>query len=65
MSDNLINGGVSVERGRMSRPKYIAALETANRALCRENKRLVRMMQDIMFVPKGRHFTIYINTERQ
>ena len=71
MSDNLINGGVSVERGRMSRPKYIAALEKANRALCRENKRLVRMMmqkmQDIMIVPKGRQntFTIYINTERK
>ena len=44
MSDNLINGGVSVERGRFSRRRYIRALETANRALCRENRRLVNLL---------------------
>ena len=39
-----ISDGVSLERGRFSRRRYIRALETANIALCRENRRLVNLL---------------------
>lgn len=57
--ENLMNNGVSVCRtARMSDARYIAALETANKALNRENRRLVRRLHERIYV-------ININTARQ
>lgn len=60
-----VNDSVSVCRTpRMSDARYIAALERSNRALNRENRRLVRLRQEQMLMPKN-SFTIYINTGRR